>query len=372
MRVVTLYLRRLLALLAAVAVVGCSEAEPYKLGYIAGLSGRVADLGIAGRNGAMLAIEQRNAAGGVDGRKVVLEVRDDAQRAETAVQGATELVEAGVEAIIGPMTSVMAMELVPVINQHGVVMVSPTVTTSQLTGIDDNFLRVIRDTDEYGRRNAEYRFQQLGHRRIAVVYDVRNASYTESWLASFRKYFERQGGEVIKEVTFRSGEEVHFSELAQQLVDAQPDSVQIVSAAMDAALLIHQLRKLAPAMPIATSEWAATEKLLELGGTAVEGVVMAQFFDRSSSTPSYLQFRQAYEERFSQPPGFAEIAGYDAAQVIMTALAEKRDGESLKEAIVRIGAFKGAQGTVVIDRYGDAQRDTYITEVKNGQFRLVE
>jgi len=359
-------------LLSGLLLVACGESEPYRIGFVGGLSGRVADLGIGGRNGVMLAIEERNRAGGINGRPIVLEVRDDQQDPVVAKQVVTELLDQGVSAIIGHMTSSMTVATLPLMNEREVVMVSPTSTTRQLTGIDDYFFRVISDTSVYGRRNAEYRFQTLGHRRVAAVYDQRNAAYTESWLQSFTEAFEQQGGAVIKALPFRSGDDVHFSELAQELLDAEPDSVQIISSAMDAALLIQQLRKQAPELPVATSEWAATENLTELGGAAVEGVVMAQFFDRERQTPNYLAIKKAFMDRFAQPPGFAEVAGYDAALLVMTALAERRDAESLKAAIVRLGSFPAAQGSILLDRFGDAGRDTYITEVRNGRFLSVE
>ena len=102
-------------------------------------------------------------------------------------------------------------------------------------------------------------------------------------------------------------------DLAEQALAEQPDAIQIISSAIDAALLIQQIRKIDPDLPLSTSEWAATEKLIDLGGGAVEGVVMAQFFNRDSSLARYQDFKRAFEARFSQPPGFAEVAGYDAA-----------------------------------------------------------
>jgi len=94
-------------------VAGCSAKEPVKIGFIGGMSGRVADLGVAGRNGAVLAIEQKNAAGGINGRKLELLVRDDEQKPEVAGKVVAELLAQKVELIIGPMTSSMAFAILP-------------------------------------------------------------------------------------------------------------------------------------------------------------------------------------------------------------------------------------------------------------------
>ncbi len=364
---------RVLCLTACIfGLSACGNSDPYVLGFIGGLSGRVADLGIAGRNGVLLAVEEQNRSGGINGRKVLLEIRDDQQDEAAARAGVNELIAMDAAVIIGHMTSSMSVKTVPLMNEKRIVLLSPTTTTQQLTGIDDYFIRVIRDTAAYGERNAKYRYVSQGLRRIVIVYDTRNAAYTESWLHSFKTSFEKLGGKVLKAIPFRSGDDVHFSQLAEQMLIEKPDSIQIITGAMDAALLIQQIRKVEPDLPVATSEWAATEKLIELGSPAVEGVVMAQFFDRDSPLPHYQQFKKMFEKRFSHPPGFAEIAGYDAATVAMRALAQQRSDEDLKQTIIRIGSFPGAQGTVNIDRFGDAIRETYVTKIENGTFKLIQ
>ena len=86
---------------------GCGEKEPIRLGFIAGTSGRVADLGISGKNGTQLAVDLANQKGGIDGRKIELLARDDEQNADVARQRYQELIDAKVRAVIGPMTSAM-------------------------------------------------------------------------------------------------------------------------------------------------------------------------------------------------------------------------------------------------------------------------
>lgn len=144
--------------------------EPLRIGFIGGLAKRVADLGISGRNGVALAVNLRNQSGGINGRKIELIVEDDKQDPEAAKQAIARLLGHKVEAIIGPMTSVIAMAHVPLANEAKMVMVSPTVTTTKLSGLDDYFLRVIASTTEYAHKSADYHFQQQGQRRIAAAY----------------------------------------------------------------------------------------------------------------------------------------------------------------------------------------------------------
>lgn len=361
-------LRILIPLAGLLALTACTPPEPHRIGFIGGLSGRVADLGINGRDGAMLAVEMRNKAGGVRGRQVELLAEDDQQNPEVARKAVGRLIERKVAAIIGPMTSAMAMATVPQINKAQVVMVSPTATTNDLTGLDDYFFRVLSPTRDFAGKSANYHFHGAGVRRVAAVYDLRNKAYTESWLADYSNTFSAAGGRLAGSISFSSSDETHFADLARQLLKTKADGIVIVANSVDAAMLCQQLRKLNETIPIAASEWAATERLIELGGRAVEGIVIAQFLDRQSTQPAYVEFRRTYVARYGREPGFAGLTAFDAANVVLDGLESQPPGQSLKQTLVTRKTFAGAQSPVVFDDFGDTSRETYLTTIKDGSF----
>jgi branched-chain amino acid transport system substrate-binding protein len=350
---------------------GCDR-EPLRIGFVGGLSGRVADLGGGGRNGALLAIEERNARGGVKGRAVELLIRDDEQNPETARRVVRELLQQDVAALIGPMTSSVALAITPVINGAKLTTVSPTVTTTELSGLDDYFIRVLPDTHTYAPKSARFHYGTSGLRRVAVVYDTDNRSYTESWLSGFRRTFEKLGGRVVAVQPFHSGKQGAFSPLVRSLLSQDPDLIVLVCGAVDAALLCQQIRKVNSRVSISVSEWGSTERFIELGGAAVEGVYFAQFLDHGNRTPRYQQFLSAYRKRFGQDPGFSGLAGYDAATVILDALEAQKRGESLKQTILASGVYQGVQRRIHLDRFGDTTSTTFITVVRNGRFVTLE
>ncbi|HRF43442.1 MAG TPA: ABC transporter substrate-binding protein [Candidatus Competibacteraceae bacterium] len=165
-----------LIFLSAAVVFGCSPPEPIRIGFVGGTSGRVADLGIAGRDAVLLAIELRNQAGGVAGRKVELLISDDEQKPDVAQRVVRELIAQGVVAIIGPMTSAMATAVVPIANEAKVLLMSPTASTDELSGRDDYFFRVNASTLDNATRIAQYHLNQQTMRHLAVAYDLRNRS----------------------------------------------------------------------------------------------------------------------------------------------------------------------------------------------------
>ena len=362
------WFRTFTVLAGMLCLFACSPPPPIVLGFVGALSGRVADLGVEGRNGVTLAVELRNKAGGVKGRQVELLAEDDQQNPAMARQAVGKLIDLKVDALIGPMTSAMAMVAVPLVNQAQLVMVSPTVTTNSLSGLDDYFFRVLPATSRYAKKDADYHFDRLGLRRVAAVVDVNHRAYTEGWLADYRSAFAVGGGEVVDRVDFSSSGEVLFADLARQLLASQPDGILILANAVDTAMLCQHLRKLDQSIPIATSEWAATEQLIELGGRSVEGVVIAQFLDRQGSQEAYLKFRQGYQDRFGKRPGFAGSTAFDAANVLLDAIAHQAPGQSLKQSLLTRKTFPGTQVPVAFDAFGDTSHDTFLTMVKDGLF----
>lgn len=360
------------ALIISILAAGCSKPEPIRIGFVAGTSGRVADLGIAGRNAAILAVERKNASGGINGHPIELLVRNDEQNPDTARRVVQELIDAKVEAIVGHMTSSMTAATLPLANEAKMLMISPTTTSKDFSDKDDYFFRVIASTRAYSVKSALFHRNQLGLTRMAVAYDLRNRSYCESWLSDYRSTFEKAGGKIAQVATFESGSDVSIRDLVKQLLTTHPDGVLVIANAVDAALFAQQIRQQSPKTVIAGAEWAGTEQLIELGGQAVEGMYLAQFVDRTSRAPAYLSFRQDYLKRFGSEPGFGGTTAYDATTVLLTALERRKSGQSLKEAILAIRTFRGLQDDFSFDPNGETMRRHYITTIKDGQFTKAE
>ena len=150
------------------------------------------------------------------------------------------------------------------------------------------------------------------------------------------------------------------------------DVVVLIAGAMDARDAHPAGAEAASTVTLAfSSEWASTEQLLELGGAAVEGMVVSQFFERASAPAALPAFKDAYRERFGEEPGFSAVNAYDAVNVVLEVL-RRRQGESLRDAMLRIGTYDGLQGALKIDRFGDADRRSHMAVVERGAFQVVE
>lgn len=347
----------------------CAPPEPVRIGFIGGTSGWSPDFGIDGLHGARLAIEMRNKAGGINGRQVELIAADDQQNPDVARKEIARLIEHKVETIVGPMTSSIAGATVPLINQAKLLMISPSATTNELSGQDDFFFRVAPATRDYVKTSADFYFQKKGLRRLRVIYDLSNRAYTENWTRDFSDVFKAAGGETLPPVDFTSSNNFDFSALASRALADEPDGIIIVANAVDTAMLCASLRKLDTKVAIGTSEWSSTGRLIELGGKSVEGVTVEHFFDMHGTQAPYVAFRDAFIERYGQPPGFSGLYAFDATNIILDALAKKRADQSLKQVLLSIKDFAGLQHPISFDANGDTQGKTYVFVIKDGKFQ---
>lgn len=365
------WLFRLLAGLLACLGTSCAPPEPVRVGFLGGLSGSMAIVGIGAHDGALLAIEQANRNGGLDGRPIELLAQDDAQDPAQALRALHALQQAGVDAVIGPTTTAMAERVVVPAGEARMLLLSPTVTGSQFDQREDALFRLMSSARLYAERSARYHALTTGVRRVVAFYDRSNAAFTEDWLNHFDAELARHQGRILARHGFLLLEG-NLGQLVEQALAQQPDALLVVAGAVDAAQLAQQLRKRDVRLPLIGAESTASEELLRLGGSAVEGMYLAQFIDRESTDPAYLAFVDSFQQRFGRRPGFVELAGFDSANALLLALAQRRPDESLAAALQRLSPMQGVQHPVGFDRYGDALRDTHITRIRDGRFTVLD
>ncbi|MBV8621219.1 MAG: ABC transporter substrate-binding protein [Curvibacter sp.] len=361
--------RRLLVLGAATAtgLAACHRSASWRVGLLAPLTSRAADLGQGGRNGAILAQEDRNRAGGIRGRRIELIMQDDAQQIGQAQEGLQRLIAAGVVAVIGPYTSSMAAAVVPLAQKAGLLMLAPTVTASDLFEQQDSLLLLSRSARESAADFAR-ELVRRGQRRVAVAYDLSNRRFTESWLAGFRETLAHEGGQISQATAYESRAETSFSDVIGSLVGSEPQGLLFLAGAIDVARLAQRAQRIAPHLPLATPEWASTEMLLELGGEAVEGLLSMKNYNPEDRTPRYQVFTDTYRQRFERAPDYAAVASHDACTVLFDALQRLSGFESLRTTLLQQGPWQGLQEPIRFDARGNTHRRAWFVEVRRRQF----
>ncbi|KQP17660.1 ABC transporter substrate-binding protein [Pseudorhodoferax sp. Leaf267] len=349
------------------AVAGCGAPRAaLRIGFLGGLSDRDAHFSREARDGALLAIEQANAAGGVRGRALQLVVQDHGGPLHEAA-AARRLIDAQVDAVVGPYTSAVALRLLPLFNAARVLLLSPTLSADSLMRRADYLVCLNSSTRESAQALAQLLLARRW-RSLTVLRDMRNAEATRPWSEAFAQVFAAGGGTVAQQVDFGADGPPVFGDLAQRALAVPVDGLLLLASSADTARLAQQVAQRARGLPLASTSWAANPDLIELGGRSVEGLVLVQAFDEADRSPRYRALHADYLARFGLAPSFAAASSFDAVMVLAAALQRAAPGESVRDAVLRHGPYQGVQQLLTIDRFGDTRRAVVASIVRNGRF----
>jgi branched-chain amino acid transport system substrate-binding protein len=354
----------ILALLA-----GCEESKPLRIGFIGELTTRAAGLATSGRDGFLLAIEEINADGGINGRQVEGLVVDARMHKETALHAIHKLADAQVSAIVGPMTSQTAVTIVPTINNLKIPLISPTASTNELSGIDDYFFRVYYTNAQAAQLLARHLTEQGKPLHIAAIYDLGNRAYTEDWVEYFQDMFEEQAGSKVTRIPFDIRTNTLYTDLASMAIEANPDGILLLANAVDTAMVCQQLTKLDAEPALYATGWSYSDDLIQFGGKSVEGLTIIQSADIGDPAPAMQDFVKRYQKRFRTTPNFPAVHAYDATRLILTIMRQETGPEAIRNHLLNMGSLSGLQSDLSVDRFGELKHPRlHFARIANGQF----
>lgn len=357
--------------IAVLLLTGCGhDPAPVKIGLASGLTGKYSQLGVASMYGAQLACDDINEAGGIDGRPVELVIRDDRNDLETALEVDQELVDEEVVAIVGHLISAMA-DTVAYANEQMIPMLSPTIATDELTGLDDYFIRLIPSNREQARQIASEAVADR-HRELAILYEIGNQKFSKVLSDFLISDFEQAGGRIIDYSGFESSDQVDYLGIARKYVESETTAMAIIASGYDVAGFAQAFDILGHDVQLYIPSWGLTADLFQYGGKVVNGIQGVSYFDLASSNAEYLDFASRYEARYGLLPSFSSAFSYEAVRVIAEAMEglENPDGPTLKSRILEIARFKGLQSEIRFDAFGDVTRPVYTYVANNGRFMM--
>jgi len=340
------------------------DSPPIKIGLAINLSGRGGLAGEDIRDGALLATEQINRNGGINGRLLELLVRDDGNT-PLGIQAVDEdLLASGVTAVIGHSTSGNTLIAYPIITSHDTLLITPYAATNKLTGLDDLFFRTQVNCDLYGKKGAEL-LQRHGVRSVAVLLDMSNPDFVVDWKQSLQKYFSG----TIYPVEFHSDQPVPWSTLIKKLLESNPDGILLLTEASMTGVALQKLAAAGFSGRRYATVWADTPQLLRYAANSADGLSIITFIDPDNNRPTYQAFSRAMEKQFRKKANARSSRAYEVVNILADALRRAPDisTESLKKALLA-GRYETILGAVRFDRYGDVDRPVYEVVVSKNQF----
>ena len=357
-------LTTVLALLILTAV-GCAKEKSIRIGAVLPLTGEFQLYGQSIQKGVELAFEDLLSSDAEFQYSLsVVDSESDPDKGAALVE---QLYGDGFTAIIGGVTTAEAMKAVPIAEQYDRVLLSPSASTPELTGISKYFYRVFVSDSREGTTMANFATQKLKISKVVIL--AKENEFAQGNQEVFEVNFQRQGGEVLEKVMFPS-DGGDFSGLIGRVMTLAPDAVYIAAYAEETSQIVLELRRQEfKGYLLATAAFASPE-IIEKVGPPAEGVFLTQAgFDTKSEEPIIKNFVDSYRAKYGLTPDLYAAHGYDAVLVLAESVRES-GGEyasDLWSALRGLRDFQGVTGTLQFDERGDVQKFPRVFVVNEGQ-----
>jgi len=342
------------------------------LGEVGSLTGSEATFGISTRNAIELAIREVNAAGGVKGKKIEIRVYDNQSKPEEAAQAANRLInQDNVLLILGEVASSNSMAMAEKAQPAKVPMISNASTNPKVTEIGDYIFRVCFIDPFQGYVMAKFAHDNLKLTKVAVLRDLGSA-YSQGLADVFERKFTEMGGKIVARETYTKGSTDFRSQLTA-IKRASPDAIYIPGYYNDIGLIARQARELGVTAKLMGGDGWDSEKLFELGGSAIEGSYFSNHYSPDDPNPRIQKFIADYKAAFGSVPDSLAALGYDAAMVAVDAIkrAPSFDRAAIRDAIAQTKNFPGVTGTITLDDKRNATKPAVVLEVGKGKTKYV-
>lgn len=341
-----------------------------KIGYFGDLSGPTFNFGQSGINGVLMAADNINQAGGINGRRIDIVIQDDKGSPEEAARLTAKLIDQDkVVAIIGGGTSGNSRAAAPRAQSSHVPLISPSSTDPAVTLVGDYIFRACFVDEFQGEVMASFAFNSIKARKAAILFDF-NSPYGRGLTNFFQASFKRLGGQIVNEQSYTQGD-VEFKGQLSSIKASEPDVIYIPGYYGDVTLIAKQARQLGLTQPLLGGDgWDAPE-LWTLGGDALNGSYISTHYSVDDPSPAIRSFVDEYMRRYGHlaPDAHAALA-YDAARILFAAItrAESTEGAKVREALAQTKDFNGVTGMISMDENRNAVKPAVVLKLMDVRF----
>ena len=367
-----LFLQRLVlfATLAGVWAVSTRAQETIKIGEFASLTGGSASFGQSSHKGTRLAIDELNAAGGVLGRKLELITEDDQSLAGQPATIVQKLIaQDKVVAVLGEVASSKSLEAAPICQQNRIPMISPASTNPKVTETGDYIFRVCFIDPFQGTVMAKFALDR-GWKKVALLTDVKQ-DYSVGLAKFFVGHFQANGGEIVKEQKYSSGDK-DFKPQLTSLKAAHPDAIFVPGYYAEVALIARQARLLGLKVPLLGGDGWVGDSLLKVAGHSLDGSFLSCHFSVDDQSPAVQEFVRKFRTKYRETPDDMAALGYDSALILAAAIkrAGTTDSAPLRDAIAATKNHPGVTGNITLDEKRNAAKPAVILTIADGEFKF--
>ncbi|EIQ1474285.1 ABC transporter substrate-binding protein [Campylobacter coli] len=362
-------MKKVTLVFSALALANCLYAKTINLGVVLPLTGPVAAYGQDVFNGIELA-NKLNAKldNGDEVKLIVIDTKGDKLETTSAVNRL--IAQDKVIGIIGEATTPNTIQAISIVEDKKIPLIAPVASGDKLLEGKKYASRVCFSDSFQGDKFASYVTKELNLKNAVVIIDQSNV-YSLGLAKAFEKPLKENGGKVIKKLAISSGDK-DFRAVVSQLKSLNPDFVYMPIYHPEAALIARQAKQIGFDKLLAAGDGVNNQTFIDLGSTAVNGVVFTDSFDSSNpSTARGKTFINEYEKIKGNAnlPAFSAM-GADAYYVMLNAMNACQNtltSECINEKIHQTSNYEGVGGIISIDASGNAIRPVVIKEIQDGK-----
>ena len=293
------------------------------VGGIGALTGDYAVYGTAVKNGAQLAIDEINAAGGVNGLKFALDFQDSQGNPEAAVSAYGNLIDKGMVISLGGVMSGETSSIVAAAKDDGIFILTPSGSAKNCIEGNDNAFRLCFNDPQQGTASADFISENDLAKKVAVFYQS-DLDYSVGLYETFKAQCQKLGIEIVVENSFTKSNMPDFSTQINAIKSSEAELVFIPIYASEAATFLTQARS-AELNDVTFFGCDGIDGILEkiTGDTSiVEGLMMLTPFASDSTEEDVVRFVKTYKDKYGADPNQFAADGYDAIYTIKAAIEE--------------------------------------------------
>ena len=363
---------------AAVSLSSCKKADDgasaaeIVVGEVAALTGGTATFGQSSHAGTQMAVDELNASGGLLGKKVKLVTEDDqSKQGEAGTVVKKLLSREKAVAILGEVASGRSLEMAPICQKSSIPMISPASTNPKVTEVGDYIFRVCFIDPFQGTVMAKFALSR-GWKKVAIMTDVKQ-DYSVGLSDFFKKYFTANGGTIVSEQSYSSGDKDFKAQLTA-IKGGAPDAIFASGYYNEAGLIAVQARELGINAPMMGGDGWDSPSLTQVAGKAMEGNFFSNHFAAEDKSPVIQEFVKKYKDKHKNEPDAMAALGYDSMMILAAAMkkANTTEGKAVRDAIAQTKDYQGITGKISLDDKRNATKPAVILTIKDGKFVYVE
>ena len=344
-----------------------ASGDVYKIGGMGPLTGDAASYGTSVKQGAEIAINEINAAGGVNGHPLELVFEDDECDAEKAISAYNKVMDEGVVAILGAVTSGCSIAVADESVNDGILQITPSGSAQDCTKNDNSF-RICFTDPLQGKTMAGYIADQ-GNKNVAIIYNVGD-EYSKGITDAFVEEAKAKGINIVAQESFNTGD-VDFKTQLTKIKGTEADCIFLPIYYAEVAAISEQATTVGVSLPYYGCDgWDGVIKQLNGDTSNIEGATFLTPFVATDSADNIKSFVDAYEKAYSSTPDQFAADAYDGIYAIKAAMevcGDEITNEGLVSAMTQI-KVSGLTGEMTFDASGEPNKSAKVAVIENGEY----